>query len=93
MSYSSLKKHLQNYRNIYVLSTSIDLADYADVEVVNSDIYTFAMNEKLSEYFIVMYENTGFLKNVDGMNLVNTFSVFPDKDIAETFRFIRNKGI
>lgn len=93
MSYSSLKKHLQNYRNIYVLSTSIDLSDYADVEVVNSDIYTFAMNENLSEYFIVMYENTGFLKNVDGMNLINTFSVFPDKDIVDTFRFIRNKGI
>lgn len=93
LSYNSLKNHLQNYRNIYVLYSSVDLSDYADVEVVNSDIYTFAKDVKLSEYFIVMYENTGFLKNVDGMNLINTFSVFNNKDVAETFSFIRKQGI
>jgi hypothetical protein len=84
---------LQNYKNIYVLYSSVDLSDYADVEIVNTDIYTFAKDVKLSEYFIVMYENTGFLQNVNGMNLVNAFSVFNNKDVAETFSFIRKQGI
>ncbi len=74
-SYDSVKKYLQNYNKIYVLKSSIDLSSYANVQIVNLDLKQFALLESTADDFIVMYENTGFLRETDGKKIIPTYSL------------------
>lgn len=93
-SYESIKKYLTNYNKIYVLKTSIDLSEF-DVQVVNTEFRQFVTNQILANDFIIMYQNTGFLKNTDGKKIVPTFDMFSklNIEIQKELRDFTNKGL
>lgn len=94
LSYNSLKKHLKDYRNIYILGSEVDLSGYADIQVVDQDLYSFTQDDRLSSDFVYMYQNTGFLKDLSVRNIKNSFSVFNDsKNVGQIIKYIRSKGI
>lgn len=74
-SYQLLKKNLTNYNNVYILNPNIDLSDINDVQIINETWQDFIIRQNLTQNFIIMYENTSFLKTVDARAIPTTFAL------------------
>lgn len=72
LAYKTIKKHLKDYNKIQVLKTDLDLSAYADVLVLHQNIYEYALS---ADDFILMYENTCFIKDVSAKKIANSFSM------------------
>lgn len=89
LSYKSIKNNLKGYSNIYVLNSEIDLKEYEDVTVLNKTLYQYSID---AQDFILMYENTGVLKNFQAKKIANSFSMKLFNNF-ETINYLKKLGV
>lgn len=88
LSYNLLKKNLYNYDKIQVLKSTVDLSKYKDVQVLNISLKWFL---ELADDFILMNENTSFLKQFNARQIVNTYT---QKQVDKyTIEYLNKKGV
>lgn len=91
-SYELVKKNLKNYNKIYVLNSEVDLTEF-DVEVVNKTLKEFAQSSDLADDFVVMYENTGFLRETDAKAIIPTYSMDIRDHKENLFRLVKQLNV
>ena len=74
LSYKLLTTHLKNYNKIYVLKSSVDLNEYADIEVLEEDLKEFMKRDGITSDVLVMGENMAILKDYDARKIFPSFS-------------------
>lgn len=73
LSYDSIKLNLQNFANIYVLQSDVDLSEFEDVKVLNMNIFDIVKENYISDNFIYTYENFAFINKTDARKIFQTF--------------------
>ena len=86
LSYTLLKKHLQNYKKIYVLKSTIDLTGYKDIIVLNEDLRTFMKRDNITKDILVLNENLSVLKDIDAKAVFPTYSIKTNIDVIKDIK-------
>jgi len=86
LSYSLLKMHLKNYKNIYILKSDIDLSEYKDLTILNEDLRTFMKRDNITKDVLVLSENMSVLKDIDAKHVFPTFSMKLNGDILKDIK-------
>lgn len=73
LAYESIKLNLQNFANIYVLKSDVDLSEFEDVKVLDMNIFDVVKEDFLSENFIYTYENFAFINEIDARKIFQSF--------------------
>ena len=88
LSYNLLKKNLYNYDKIQVLKSTVDLSKYKDVQILNISLKQYL---ELADDFILMNENTSFLKQFNARQIINTYT---QKQVdKQTVEYLNKKGV
>lgn len=92
LSYELVQQNLTNFNKIYVLKTDVDLSEF-DVEIVNKSLKDFAKSQELTDDFVIMYENTGILKETDARTIIPTYSIDVKQHKDELFQLMKSLNI
>lgn len=94
LSLESIKKYLRGYNKVYVLQPEFDCSGIDGIQIINQSLSEFASSETLSADFVVMPENTAFLKQTDAQKIPPTYSMqHRPKEFMSFINNLRKKGV
>lgn len=92
-SYYSIKRWLTNYRNIYVLKSFVDLSEFGEVRVANKSLLEFCKDAELSEDFLYVKEDQGWVGRDDARKAQPMFMTNYNDDNTKAREEARKHGI
>ena len=94
LSLQSLRDYLKGYKKVYVLQPEFDCSGIEGIQVINQSLSEFVSSDTLSADFVVMPENTAFLRPTEAQKIAPTYTMqHKSKEFMSTIAKLRKQGV